>query len=326
MRMKKIMKAINAIEAGFSFLFSILTHRQFIAGMPLAAGIEITNFCNLKCPECPSGSDKLTRTRGFMTEKLFDKFIAEADPYLYNINLYFQGEPMLHPLFFEFIKKCGNIRITVSTNGHFLSEENNHKLAESAINKLIVSLDGMDSRTYSRYRVGGDFEKVLAGIKAISKELLRTRSSVKLEIQFLVNRYNEFQIPAVKQFAKEEKASLKLKSMQVINCEKIEEWMPENEKFRRYRKNENGIFKLNNSFNNSCLRLWMNPVITWDGKVVPCCFDKDANHVMGDLNEESLREIWHGEKFNLFRNAVLKGRQTIEICRNCTTGLKGVHI
>jgi MoaA/NifB/PqqE/SkfB family radical SAM enzyme len=245
--MKKTAKAINTIGAGFSFLSSILTHRQFISGMPLAAGIEITNVCNLRCAECPSGSDKLKRARGFMTEKLFDKFIAEAAPYLYNINLYFQGEPMLHPLFFDFIKKCGNVRITVSTNGHFLTEENSHKLAESAINKLIVSLDGMDRETYSKYRVGGDFEKVRAGIKAVSKELLRIKSSVKLEIQFLVNRYNEFQIPDVKEFAKEVKASLKLKSMQVINSEKTEDWMPENEKFRRYRKNESGIFELNNS-------------------------------------------------------------------------------
>ena len=323
--MKPTVKTINTLEAGFSFLSSILTRRQFISGMPLTAGIEITNFCNLNCPECASGSDKMTRARGFMTEKLFDKFIAESAPYLYNINLYFQGEPMLHPLFFDFIKKCGNVRITVSTNGHFLTEENSHKLAESAINKLIVSLDGMDTETYLKYRVGGDFEKVLSGIKIFSKELLRIKSSVKLEIQFLVNRYNEFQIPDIEKFAKEVKASLKLKSMQVLNNGKTEDWMPENKKFRRYRKNESGIFELNNSFNNSCLRLWMNPVITWDGKVVPCCFDKDADHVMGDLNEESLREIWHGEKFNLFRDAVLKGRQAIEICRNCTSGLRGVN-
>ena len=325
MRMKTPVKARNTIEAGLSFLASILIHRQFVSGMPLAAGLEFTNVCNLRCPECPSGSDKLTRARGFMTEKLFDKFITEAAPYLHNINLYFQGEPMLHPLFFDFIEKCGNTRITVSTNGHFLSEENSRKLAESAISKLIVSLDGMDSSSYSRYRVGGDFDLVLAGIRSVSREISKIKSSVKLEIQFLVNRYNEFQMPAVRQFAKEVKASLKLKSMQVMNCERIEEWMPENEKFRRYRKNENGIFKLNNSYNNSCLRLWTNPVITWDGKVVPCCFDKDADHVMGDLNKESLRGIWHGEKFKSFRDAVLRNRQAIEICRNCTSGLKGVH-
>lgn len=324
--MKKIAKKINAICAGFSYLSSILTNRPFIAGMPLSAGIEITNFCNLKCPECSSGSDKMTRARGFMSEELFDKFISEAGPYLYNINLYFQGEPMLHPQFFSFVEKCGITRVTVSTNGHFLTEENSHKLVKSGISKLIVSLDGMDSETYSRYRVGGDMEKVLAGIKNVSDELSKSKSSLKLEIQFLVNRYNESQIPLVKQFANEVKASLKLKSMQVINAKEIERWMPEEEKFKRYKRNKNGIFTLKNSFNNNCLRLWMNPVITWDGKVVPCCFDKDAEHIMGDLNEISFKEIWHGGKFKAFRGSVLKGRRTIEICCNCTSGLNGVAV
>jgi radical SAM protein with 4Fe4S-binding SPASM domain len=71
--------------------------------------------------------------------------------------------------------------------------------------------------------------------------------------------------------------------------------------------------------------LWINPVITWDGKVVPCCFDKDASHIMGDLNKRSFREIWHGKKYNEFRRSLLSKRKEIDICRNCTAGLKGVR-
>jgi radical SAM protein with 4Fe4S-binding SPASM domain len=326
MRIKKLAKQLNVLRAGFSYLSSILIHKPFIAGMPLSAGIEITNYCNLKCPECSSGSDKMTRARGLMKTELFEKFISEAGPYLFNINLYFQGEPMLHPQFFSFIEKSADLKVTVSTNGHFLTEDNCFKLANSGIDKLIVSLDGMDRETYSRYRVDGNIEKVLAGLRIVSKGLSKYKSSVKLEIQFLVNRYNEFQIPTVKQFANELEASLKLKSMQIIHPKEIEQWMPVNEKFRRYVKNENGMFTLKSSYNNNCFRLWKNPVITWDGKVIPCCFDKDAEHIMGDLNESSFREIWHGEKFREFRRSVLKRRRTIDICRNCTSGLNGVAV
>jgi radical SAM protein with 4Fe4S-binding SPASM domain len=322
--MKKTAKQINAIGAGFSYLSSVLTKRPLIAGMPLSAGIEITNYCNLKCPECSSGSGKMTRARGFMNGELFDKFISEAGPYLYNINLYFQGEPMLHPQFFSFVEKCVKSKVVVSTNGHFLTGENSRKLVNSGISKLIVSLDGIDSETYSRYRVGGDMEKVLAGIRNVYTELSKSKSSLKLEIQFLVNRYNELQIHLVKQFANEVKASLKLKSMQVISAKEIEGWMPEEEKFRRYKRNNNGIFTIKKSFSNNCLRLWMNPVITWDGKVVPCCFDKNADHIMGDLNESSFREIWFGDKYKTFRKSVLTCRKAIEICRNCSSGLYGV--
>ena len=40
--------------------------------------------------------------------------------------------------------------------------------------------------------------------------------------------------------------------------------------------------------------MWHSCVITWDGKVVPCCFDKDAHHTLGDLTQNSFSEIWNG--------------------------------
>src|SRR5512133_3726986 len=123
-----MVKQINAAGAGLSFLSGIITRKPVITGMPAAAGIEITNHCNLKCPGCSSGSGQMTRAKGYMKEELFEKFISEAGPYLYNINLYFQGEPMLHPHFFRFLEKSGRLKLTISTNGHFLSKENCYRL------------------------------------------------------------------------------------------------------------------------------------------------------------------------------------------------------
>jgi radical SAM protein with 4Fe4S-binding SPASM domain len=266
----------------------------------------------------------MTRQSGFMDIKLFEKITNELKPFLYNINLYFQGEPMLHPRFFDFLEISKGIKMTVSTNGHFLSKENAEKLTRSGLYKIIVSLDGMDRVTYSIYRQGGEFEKVISGIHYLSKAIKDTKSSLKLEIQFLLNRYNESQIPSVRRFSKGVNAVLRLKSMQVINNEHIDYWMPENEKFRRYKK-KNGNYFIKNDLNNNCLRLWLNPVVTSDGKVVPCCFDKNADHVMGDLNESTFREIWQGEKYKRFRNILLNDRKSIEICRNCTSGLRGVR-
>jgi radical SAM protein with 4Fe4S-binding SPASM domain len=82
------------------------------------------------------------------------------------------------------------------------------------------------------------------------------------------------------------------------------------------------LFVIKNRFPDRCARLWFNPVITWDGKVIPCCFDKDAEYIMGDMIVESFREIWNGQKFRDFRKGVMKNRQGIEICRNCTSGLQ----
>jgi radical SAM protein with 4Fe4S-binding SPASM domain len=316
-------KYMNSFTTGSSWAASSLTGNPLILGMPTVLSLELTNHCNLRCPECATGSGMLKRGKGYMDIALYNRVISEMKPYLFYLNLYFQGEPMAHPDFFRFTEQVGGITKVVSTNGHFLSVVNAEKLAGSGIGKMIVSLDGMDNKTYSLYRRDGDYEKVLLGIRNLAEAIKITRSSLILEIQFLVNRYNEDQIEKAHEFAREVNARLKLKSMQLISGEDAYDWMPANKLYRRYTMGE-GSIRVKSKLPDRCFRLWMNPVITWDGKVIPCCFDKDAEFVMGDLNTESFRTIWNGERYKDFRRRLLNDRKSIAICSNCTSGLRGV--
>ncbi len=314
-------RASNLLVSGFSYLRSTVSGNPSVAGMPVAISAELTNHCNLKCPECASGSGLMKRERGFMNISLFEKVIDELEPYLLNINLYFQGEPMLHPRFYSFIEGNRGIHTEVSTNGHFLTPENSEKLVESGLSKLIISLDGADQETYSAYRRNGNFETVISGIKAvIEAKKKRPNSSLSTEIQLLVNRQNEKQIGAMRKLAANMNIPLRLKSMQILGKDSIDWWSPSQKNFSRYHL-KSGKFVLKNSLPNRCSRAWLNPAITWDGKVVPCCFDKDAEYIMGDLNNDSFRDIWNGTKYRLFRKSILTGRHMIEMCRNCTSGL-----
>jgi len=315
-------KNVNALVAGYSFLKSSMKGNSEIYGMPVAISVEPTNHCNLSCPECFSGSGLMSRNRGFMDTGLFDKIVAELKQYLFEMSLYFQGEPMLHPRFFAFLDKSRGIKTTLATNGHFLSSVNAEKLALSGLDKLIISFDGMDQAIYSAYRVNGDLETVIEGIKNVSEAIKRQSSAMKLVIQFILNRQNEHQIPEVKHFADGMNAELKLKSMQIINDKTFEKWLPLQKKFRRYELKDDKYI-IRSRLPDRCTRLWFNPVITWDGKVLPCCFDKNADHIMGDLNEASFREIWNGPRYRIFRKSILSGRTLTDICRNCTSGLYG---
>ncbi|NSW95123.1 MAG: SPASM domain-containing protein [Bacteroidales bacterium] len=312
-------KPANAILSGFSWARSSITRKPFVAGMPSAVSVELTNHCNLECPECHAGSGTIKREKGFMNLSLYSKIISELKPYIFNVNLYFQGEPMMHPHFFAFLKEEG-MRKVVSTNGHFLNAENCMKLALSSLSEIIVSLDGTTAETYKIYRKGGDFEQVLTGLKLLSEAIKSSGSSLRLRIQFLVHRHNEHQVPEVKRLARELNASLHLKSMQIMNYESIDYWMPSSERFRRY-KRLNGTWRIKSSLPDRCSRIWFNPVITWNGLVLPCCFDKDADYVMGDLKTDTFRDIWNGTKFRAFRKSILTGRRMTDICRNCTSGL-----
>lgn len=318
-----LIKPVNSFIAGYSFVKSSVTGKVSVRGMPVALSIELTNNCNLNCPECLSGSGMMSRGRGFMDLRLFQKILDEAGPYLLNMNLYFQGEPMMHPGFFSFLERAVDLNTTVATNGHFLTGGNAEKLTVSGLNRLIISLDGMDQASYSSYRKNGNFNLVMEGIRNVAEAKKRNFSSLKLIIQFLVNKNNEYQILSAKNFAREVNASLKFKSMQIISKEAYEEWLPSHWKFRRYELVKSRYI-IKNPFPDRCARLWFNPVITWEGKVLPCCFDKDGEHVMGNLCDESFRDIWNGDNYRIFRQKVLTGRKYVEICRNCTSGLKGV--
>jgi radical SAM protein with 4Fe4S-binding SPASM domain len=319
-----VVKPVNLFKAGYSYLFSSVTVNGDIKSMPLSIGAELTNHCNLNCPQCPSGSGQMKRKRGYMDIELYTKVISELSPFLDNVNLYFQGEPMLHPQFFAFILNSQNLCTVVSTNGHYLSEENCEKLALSQLKKIIISVDGTDQETYSTYRKNGDLEKVTNGLKSLKFSREKHHSTLKTEVQFLVNAHNEHQIPVIKQLAKNFNATLRLKSMQINDNRDMPAWLPSIQRFRRYSKSGDD-YVIRNPMRDKCARLWFNPVITWDGKVVPCCFDKDAEYVMGDLNTDSFRDIWNGPKFRIFRKSILTGRHMIDICRNCTSGLAGIE-
>jgi len=321
-----MVRMINLTGAMISYFTDLILKKGMIYGMPSAINVEISGKCNLKCPECATGSGQIRRPAGFMPEELFEKLVNELRPFLLNMNIYFQGEPMLHPGFFKFVSLARGIRLTLSTNGHYLSEENIRRIVDSDIREIIVSLDGFDQKTYSAYRRGGDFEKVKEGIIKLALAVKESRYRKKLVVQFLVNRHNEYQIKDVRNFCREAGARFHLKSMQVITPEGFVEWLPSEEKFRRYYRDNNGIYRLKGRLRNRCLRLWLNPVVTWNGDVLPCCFDKDAKYVLGNIGKSSFREIWHGSSNKEFREKVLLNRASIDICRNCTSGLKGVII
>ncbi|MBP8960062.1 MAG: SPASM domain-containing protein [Bacteroidales bacterium] len=307
-----------------AYSLSLITKRPLIWGMPATINIEISSKCNLSCPECFKGAGRLNRDEGLMNIQMFEKIISELKSYLFNINLYFQGEPMLHPEFFSFVTIAEGIGITLSTNGHFFSDENIEKLVSSRIRRVIVPVDGMDQYTYEKYRSGGNLNLVLEGIRKLSRARAENKSSLKIEIQCLVNRYNQSQISELRRFARETCSTLKLKSMQIITGN-FDEWLPDYNKYRRYIKEDNN-YRLKGKLRSRCLRLWINPVITWDGKVLPCCFDKTAYYCLGNIGNSSFHEIWKGKINKNFRNIFLIERKKIDICKNCTTGLPDIAV
>jgi radical SAM protein with 4Fe4S-binding SPASM domain len=305
-----------------SYLLSTAKGRPVHWGMPASISLEPTNRCNLRCPECPSGTRDLSRPRGNVSCSLFKHTVDQLSKHLMHVILYFQGEPYLHPDFFDLTSYAckRGIYTSTSTNAHFLDDENARKTVASGLHRLIISLDGTDQKAYADYRRGGDLQKVLSGIRNVVKWKKKLRSSRPyLILQFLVMKNNEHQIATAKKLAVELGADrLDLKTMQLSDYKNGHHRIPANRKYSRYEQDERGVWKLKGPMRNRCLRMWTAAVITWDGRVVPCCFDKDASHQLGSLTENRFVDIWKGETCKAFRRKVFTGRDKIDICRNCT--------
>lgn len=319
-------KAANAFSLWWSYHQSKNTKKAAIRGFPLSIAIEPTTSCNLRCPECPSGLRSFSRPVGMLQPETFAKMLAQLQEHLIYMLFYFQGEPYVNKHFLDLVKIASeqNIYTATSTNAHFLDDETAKKTVESGLDRLIISIDGASQETYESYRIGGRLEKVLDGTRNVIKWKKALKSSTPHVIfQFLVVKPNEQDIPEIYQLAKELGVDeVKLKTAQIYDYKNGSPLIPKNTKYSRYQKMEDGFYAIKNKLLNQCWKMWHSCVVTWDGRVVPCCFDKDASHQLGNLNQESFKSIWNGEKYFNFRSKLLKSRNEIDICTNCTEGTK----
>jgi len=319
-------KIFNILKIYGSFYISKFSPQPIHCGLPFSMAFEPTTSCNLRCPECPSGLRSFTRPTGMLDVDFFRSKINEVKSHLLYLTFYFQGEPYLHPQFTELVKHASENKIytATSTNAHYLDENNARKTIESGLKRLIISIDGTTQETYESYRIGGKLEKVLEGTRnmvRLKKELKST--TPHLIFQFLVVKPNEHQIEKVKEMAQEIGVNeVQFKTAQIYDYESGSDLIPANDKFSRYKKTDSGKYQLKSELPNQCWKMWHSNVITWDGKAVPCCFDKDANHILGDLNKESLKDIWNNNKYKNFRKSLHNSRAQIDICKNCSEGMK----
>src|SRR5690242_17894079 len=317
----------NAIKVYSSYYITLFVKKPVQWGLPISISFEPTTSCNLRCPECPSGLREFTRPRGMLQRDFFEKTIDEIHKDILYLIFYFQGEPYLNKNFLEMVSYASSkgIYTATSTNAHFLTDEMAKKTVESRLDRLIISLDGTTQEVYEQYRREGNIEKVIEGARNIVKWKKELNSKTPFVFfQFLVVKPNEHQVEDIKKLAKEVGVDeVRFKTAQVYDYENDpNNLIPVNDKFSRYKKNNKGEVEFKNSLDNHCWRLWHATVISWDGLVVPCCFDKDAQHTLGDLKGKSFKEIWHNDQYVEFRTQVLKSRKNIDICANCSEGTK----
>jgi radical SAM protein with 4Fe4S-binding SPASM domain len=324
LRTLTLRKCWNFLLLYWSFQWARLLHKPIHWGNPAKIGVEPTTSCNLRCPECPSGLRSFTRPTGMLDLASFQKMADSLHKDLVYMLMYFQGEPYLNPNFLPMAAYAAKRKIYVatSTNAHYLTDQNAKATVESGLHEVVVSIDGATQETYQQYRVGGNLEKVKEGTRKLVEWRAKLQSQTPyIILQFLVTGANEHEIAAIHALGKElDVDKVVLKTAQIYEFEQGNPLIPKDVRYSRYKKAADGKYVLKNKLKNQCWKLWMGAEITWDGRVLPCCFDKDAQYEMGKLPESTFAEIWRSPAYQNFRGKLVHSRKSIDICTNCSEG------
>lgn len=298
-----------------------------VLGKPYFLMIEPTNACNLRCPLCPTGRGTLGRKTTFLPLALFQQCIAELGPWLIEVNVSNYGEPMMHrdlPAMIACAKGAG-ARVSIGCNAHFLNDASARELIQSGLDQVYVSFDGVDQETYEKYRVRGDFAKVVEGVKALltqRKALGRTNPIV--ELQFLVMRHNEHQIADFRRVADElgaDRRIIKPVSFNVADWDDPDtratyaQFFPETDQYRVYRR-EGDAWLWRQPRLAFCTAPWRSLTVLADGSIVPCCRDPRGHYTMGNVADGVLK-VWNNARFRSFRKALARNRGQMPICKVC---------
>ena len=252
-----------------------------------------------------------------MSRSVWEKVLAEAAPFAHTIQFYFQGEPLLNKDLPQMIHEAheAGLYTIVSTNAQAMTAEWAEALVRAGLSKIIVSMDGLTQETYGTYRVGGDIEKCKAALRFLHEAKVRFKGHTIVELQCLRLKTNEHEW---KQFRREYKAMgadrLAFKTAQLYNYSNGHPLMPSNLHYSRYIQGADCQYR-RRKLSRGCLRVWSGVVVTTEGEVLPCCYDKAHEHAYGNIKDTRLADLFTNDKAAAFRKAAL--REKPEICKEC---------
>jgi len=285
-----------------------------LLNQPAAFAIESTNRCNLRCVMCPRGEpDVMTRELGTMSDEVFTKVLDQARFYTDPCWFHWFGEPLLHPRLFdqiEMAKSRGVPNLGISTNGTLLDDRRATALLESPLDTLMIAIDGTTKDVYERIRISSqyEFEEVVENARSfLAQKRALSKSKPHTILSIIVMDETQAQLDEFQTFWEQAGAD-------EILFKPFGGWGNQFDGLSILVEETKRVLQPREF---PCKFLWESMVISWSGLVVPCCYDYDAKEVLGDVNHQTLNEIWNGEAYQRLRRNELGGCNDSSLCVNC---------
>jgi len=286
----------------------------FAEAFPYEFYLELTNHCNLSCAMCARPA--MNRPMGVMSRKLYCKIIdeiAEMQPFAF-IHYYGIGESTVDKTLFErlaYSRDKGLRNSLLFTNGQLLTHDSNYKkLADSELTNIGIDVDGFDQETYGKVRVGGDFAKVKRGVELLHRYIRERGLRVRVELAYqVVPRVNEHHLGKFVEWCVSNGYEYKIVTMH--------NWAGLRDDIEPSGLGANDDMH-HAERTSPCPFLWNGFTIAWDGRVPVCFQDAALRETLGDLNRQTIEEIWHGTHRAKRRTQVAGSFQGL--CNGCDSG------
>jgi len=311
-------KRLNLLRAGAN-----LVHRRLHPwSWPINMAIELTNYCNLKCKVCPTGTGTLKRQPAAMDAALFERLMDEVGPYMLTASLWGWGEPLLHPQLADILRLAQNRGVTtfLSTNGQNLDDEKVLKaLVSYPPTFLIVALDGITDEANSLFRVGAKLTPALSGVRRLAQMKAQAGSELPiLHLRFIAMKHNEHELSQLPKFATENQFdTLTIRTLAIIDApdDTHLDLIPSDESYQAYSYENNKRISRTDFI---CEKAFTFPAVFADGTVVACDQDYNAQQPYGSLaGDASFADIWRSRQAAEIRRTIRDNPENFSFCRNC---------
>jgi sulfatase maturation enzyme AslB (radical SAM superfamily) len=274
----------------------LATGRDRAPRMPEIVQIESTNICNAKCVFCPR--DEMQRRQGIMTVELFRKIVDEcADLGITHIRMHNYGEAFMDRKLVEkvrYAKQKGIREVGMISNGSLITEPIARGMIEAGLDAINISVDASGKEVFEATRIGLKYDKVIANIERLLR--LRTESG---------KRRPKLILSFVRQNNSADEAAF------------IEHWRSIADKIHvTDLHNWAGTLNTESDVNYPCYRPWLTFTVLWDGRVSLCCADFDGKTILGNLNTQTIAEVWNAEPYRNVRREHLESGGP-DVCRAC---------
>lgn len=279
--------------------------------------IELTNKCPMKCVMCPR-TNNMTRSQGFIDYELYqrviDELVAANSEYVDNrlVWLHHFGESLLHPRFGDCIRyaESKGVRTGLSINPIMLKDDVIDELLRSNPYMLTMSMDGHDEESFHKIRgvkkaYGPSYERLINFLHRKVKE----ESDIKVIVSMIDFEMNEESMYRMASYWDGREG------VDQFIYKEFSTWDGNAEDVHALPHNCTCQFADKSAV--TCTLPWEVMTIVWNGDVLPCCYDYNGRYVLGNMAEQSLSDIWNGERIQSLRKEFIDNKVENDLCKNC---------